>query len=74
MGVDELRLAYVLTASNRVMAVCLAVAASLALFALLTAGGSTVRAQTDGTSDAGCEVGRLWCGRRRSLRTGLRVR
>ena len=47
MGVDELRLAYVLTASNRVMAACLAVAASLALFALLTAGGSTVRAQTD---------------------------
>ena len=49
MGVDELRLAYMMTASNRVMAVCLAVAASLALFALLTAGGSTVRAQTEGT-------------------------
>ena len=47
MGVDELRLAHKMTASNRVMAVCLAVAASLALFAVLTAGGSTVRAQTD---------------------------
>ena len=39
--------AYMMAGSNRVMAVCLAVAASLALFALLTAGGSTVRAQTD---------------------------
>ena len=62
MGVDELRLAYVLTASNRVMAVCLAVAASLALFALLTAGGSTVRAQTDASPTAvggwaGCGLG-----------------
>ena len=47
MGVDELRLANKMTASNRVKAVCLAVAASLALFALLTAGGSTARAQTD---------------------------
>ena len=42
-----MRLAHKMAASNRVMAVCLAVAASLALFALLTAGGSTVRAQTD---------------------------
>ena len=49
MGVDELRLAHKMTASNHVMAVCLAVAASLALFALLTAGGGAVRAQTDGT-------------------------
>ena len=49
MGVNDLRFAYVLMASNRVMAVCLAVAASLALFVLLTAGGGTVRAQTDGT-------------------------
>ncbi len=48
MGVvDELRLADMMAVSNRVMAVCLAVAASLALFAVLTAGGSTVRAQTD---------------------------
>ena len=52
MGVDELRLANKMTASNRVMAVCLAVAASLALFALLTAGGGTVRAQTEGTPTA----------------------
>ena len=44
-----MRLAHKRTASNHVMAVCLAVAASLALFALLTAGGSTVRAQTDAT-------------------------
>ena len=51
MGVDELRLAHVMTAPNRVVAVCLAVAASLALFGLLTAGGSgsAVRAQTDAT-------------------------
>ena len=42
-----MRLANKMTASNRVVAVCLAVAASLALFALLTAGGGTVRAQTD---------------------------
>ena len=49
MGVDELRLAHKMAGSKRVMAVCLAVAASLALFALLTAGGSTVRAQTEGT-------------------------
>ena len=49
MGVDELRLANKMTGSNRVVAVCLAVAASLALFALLTAGGGTVRAQTDAT-------------------------
>ena len=47
MGVDGLRLAHKMTASNRVIAVCLAVAASLALFAVLTAGGSTVRAETD---------------------------
>ena len=62
MGVDELRLANKMTASNRVMAVCLAVAASLALFALLTAGGGTVRAQTDATPTSvrwkpGCGVG-----------------
>ena len=62
MGVDELRLAHKMAASNRVMAVCLAVAASLALFALLTAGGSTVRAQTDASPTpvarwAGCGVG-----------------
>ena len=44
-----MRLANKMTASNRVVAVCLAVAASLALFALLTAGGSTARAQTDAT-------------------------
>ena len=49
MGLDELRLAHKMTDSNHLMAVCLAVAASLALFALLTAGGSTVRAQTEGT-------------------------
>ena len=47
MGLDELRLAHKMTDSNHLMAVCLAVAASLALFALLTADGSTVRAQTD---------------------------
>ena len=35
--------------SRNVVAFCLAIAASLVLFALLTAGGSTVRAQTDGT-------------------------
>ena len=52
MGVDELRLWYVMTGSNRVMAVCLAVAASLALFAVLTAGGGTVRAQTDASPTA----------------------
>ena len=52
MGADELRLAYVMTGSKRVMAVCLAVAASLALFAVLTASGGTVRAQTDGTPTA----------------------
>ena len=44
-----MRLAYMMTGSNRVVAVCLAVAASLALFALLTAGGSTARAQTAAT-------------------------
>ena len=49
MGLDELRLAHKMTDSNHLMAVCLAVAASLALFALLTADGSTVRAQTDAT-------------------------
>ena len=53
MGVvDELRLADMMAVSNRVMAVCLAVAASLALFAVLTVGGSTVRAQTDATPTA----------------------
>ena len=62
MGVDELRLWYVMTGSNRVMAVCLAVAASLALFTVLTAGGGTVRAQIDASptaveSWAGCGVG-----------------
>ena len=35
--------------SRNVVAFCLAIAASLVLFALLTAGGSTVRAQTEGT-------------------------
>ena len=35
--------------SRNVVVFCLAIAASLVLFALLTAGGSTVRAQTDGT-------------------------
>ena len=35
--------------SRNVVAFCLAIAASLVLFTLLTAGGSTVRAQTDGT-------------------------
>ena len=47
-----MRLWYVMTGSNRVMAVCLAVAASLALFAVLTAGGGTVRAQTDASPTA----------------------
>ena len=47
-----MRFAYVMTPSSRVMAVCLAVAASLALFAVLTAGGGTVRAQTDASPTA----------------------
>ena len=40
------------TVSKNVLAFCLAIAASLALFALLTAGGSKVRAQTDASPTA----------------------